>query len=620
MLFNVRYTIRLACRLALLLGVITTTVPTAGAFELPHHPSANALPRTGYAAVDARMNELLHDGTGTKALALLQALIQKQPDNWQAKVAMANVYRRQQQYPQARILLEQAQAVAPQALEVWVEWVLLSLVDTQLPPTVQEQALSQLRTLYPNDAYTALCHGWVALRVRNDVSTALSYARQALQSESNQVQALCLASQLLGQLGDVQQARLLLLKAYDLAPNSPIVLDALATYLGQQQQFQQSITFAQKANVYDLSMPVERATLLANNYQALGDAAQALRYWQEVNTLTPNRPEVVLRIAQLLEQTQPNQPKAIIVAYRQALVHNPQLLETWLATAQAQLEERQLPQAQQTFQKVLALDASHVRALQGLVQILIIRSKDERFSKPTDAELLQVEQALWQVQQQRTHARDETTLAFKATYPPEQCTLDRAVLVWLKAPNDEANTAVLRTLATQSLDPFIQVQAAVLIEDFAIAREALASASPKTPTALLQLGDRLHSLGYNELALNAYRQAYQQSPSVKQRPMILALEENQQRLQASIDNVDALLQRPTVANRQQAKGILNRALALDATHPQVYLRYAQLAYHGHLYTDAERYLGLAFGLDPSLKSQAQWATWAERIHAKTKRY
>lgn len=277
---------------------------------------------------------------------------------------------------------------------------------------------------------------------------ALSYLAQIKPDSPAYLQSLLVAADLYQTEGQFEVTAAKLQEAYQLAPDEPAVLFALAEYYYLVGDFQRAIPYyfaLLKAGQLDFAR-VDIAGRLGMAYAQLGRFDQALGYLEQV---APGYQTSDVRFQTGLTQLALHQEKAATATLRDLIKDDPQYAAAYPALARAYSAEKQDEKALQTVQEGLAVDQynEHLYALGAQI-----------------ASRLQ-ESALMDRYLKRAHELDPDNVTIALEYSN----------LLLAEERDEENLALLAPLARDNADPQVfwnLARSAQRQEDFARAREA----------------------------------------------------------------------------------------------------------------------------------------------------
>ena len=541
------------------------------AYSVPTNPTGNALPLTQIPAIDQQLPALLTDGDGKQAESLLEYVATAYPNNWQAVVGLAHIAEKRQAFGSANTLLQQANTISPKNSTILGALGHLHTVWSQQPPTItspppenaKQQAktyLAQAATLNPTDTTILTYQAEYALMVEQDTVSAERFLRIALNNDANNVEAITQDSLLYLQLGQVHNAKHLLLRAYDLAPKNVAVLDGMATLMHQIDRPMEAIDFAKKAELVDFGQSPARLKLLAKQYDKVGDPQQANTYYQQLKTLYPKDPAIALKLASLSDQLSPNTAETR-VAYEKAVELNPALLADWATQAHQLLVDEQLDEAKAMLYRVLKLNPTHEEALQDLTTLhyrRILRS----------AAVSTKEQAVMMGLLESNFYNQKLALNTETGIIKQPTDTNVLKLSALKATIIAQNGVVLpevetRLKALQSAtgqSAWVQSEISFLLGDFADAQQRIAqpqALQSLSAQRLSHIADRWVLMGNIQGAYTLYQTAYAKTP-------LPAIAERLQKTQPLAMQGDV-----AVTHAQQALAGVNGKKMLKATITQI---------------------------------------------------
>ena len=496
------------------------------AYSVPTNPTGSTIPPTQIPAIDQQLPELLTDGDGKQAESLLQYVTKAYPNNWQAIVGLAYIAEKRQAFGAANTLLQQANAISPNNARIlgtlghlYTVWSQQPLTIASPPPTnAQQQAKTYLRqaaTLNPTDTSILTNQAEYALIVEQDTVSAERFLRIALSNDANNSEAITQASLLYLKLGQVHNAKPLLLRAYDLAPKNVRVLDAMAELMHQIDRPMEAIDFAKKAELVDFGQSPARLKLLAKQYDKVGDPQQANIYYQQLKTLYPKDPAIALKLATLSGKLAPNTAETR-VAYEQAVDLSPTLLEDWASEAHQLLVDEQLDEAKAMLYRVLKLNPSHEEALQDLTTLhyrKILRST--AVTAKEQAVMMGLLDASF-YNQKLTLNTDTGIIKQPADTNILKLSVLKATIITqngLILPDVETRLKAVQSTVGQSA--WVQSEISFLLGDFAEAQQRIAQPQALQAISahrLVTIADRWVLMGNIQGAYTLYQAAYAKTP------------------------------------------------------------------------------------------------------------
>lgn len=584
-------------------------------------------PPTHLTEIDQQLPELLTDGEGKQAESLLKWVAIQYPNNWQAVVGLAYIAQKRGNFIAASKLLAHANRISPKNASIlgaigycYTLWSQQPKAGTNPPPPdAKEQAkraLTAAGTLNPTDATILTYQAMYALQLEQDKVTAERFLRIALNNEPTNMPALIQAGLLYLQLGQVHNAKYTLLRAYDLDPKNPVVLDAIANLMHQIDRPQEAIDFAKKASLVDFTTAPERLTLLAKQYEKVGDTAQATATYQQLQPLYPQNATIALRLALLSEQQAPNSPQTR-TAFEKAVTLQPTLLTDWVTQAHTLLMEEQFDSAKTLLYRVLKLNPRQEEALQDLTTLHYRKILRSTAVSPKELTILQT---LLQ------EAQSNHSVTFKPETTLLQQTIGDTNLLALAQLKTEiiANNGILSTTLQQQLKllrtqvtnaPWVQAEIDFLLGEVTTSQQRLlqsaAALNMLSSNRLALLADRWLLMGYYQGAYQLYQLASAKNPSPA---LVQRLQQTEQlATQASkaiaraTEVLDSLSNKK---NRQatllganpamvEAKTLLQQALLTTPTDARLYWSLGCLFEAEHQWSWAYQYKQQAYTVNPS---------------------
>ena len=552
------------------LGLLNLHSPCL-AYTVPTNPTGSAIPLAQIPAIDQQLPALLTDGDGKQAESLLEYVATAYPNNWQAVVGLAHIAEKRQAFGPANTLLQQADTISPKNATILGALGHLQTLWSQQPPTIaspppanaKQQAknyLAQAATLNPTDTNILGYQAEYALLVEKDTVSAERFLRIALNNDANNVEAITQASLLYLQLGQVHNAKHLLLRAYDLAPKNVAVLDGMATLMHQIDRPMEAIDFAKKAELVDFGQSPARLKLLAKQYEKVGDPQQANTYYQQLKTLYPKDPSIALKLATLADKLAPNTAETR-VAYEKAVELNPALLADWATQAHQLLADEQLDEAKALLYRVLKLNPTHEEALQDLTTLhyrKILRST--AVSTKEQAVMMGLLESNF-YNQKLTFNTDTGIIKQPADTNILKLSSLKATIIaqnGMILPEVETRLKALQSASGQST--WIQSEISFLLGDFADAQQRISSPQALQAVSaqrLSHIADRWVLMGNIQGAYTLYQTAYAKTP-------LPAIAERLQKTQPLALQGDV-----AVTHAQQALAGVNGKKMLKATITQI---------------------------------------------------
>ncbi len=570
----------------LYLSVLYMNLPSLPGFAM-NLQSVEDLPLSQFPTAEARLNELLKSGDAQRAESLLAAIIEQEPENWQACVTLAYLYQKKWDYPKAKILLNRAKAIAPKEPTVLAElgylyfkWASQPHLKPSPPTDAMIQAerlLTQALALRPTDALIPLYYAELYLFKDKQSPHAKTYVTQTLARHPHHQGALILASSLYQAMDLRPQAKQALLMAYDLGSQNPAVLDAMAHMLAKLERPEDAIHYANEATLLDVAESPERLRLKAQQYEKLADPQQALKTYQALSLYFPQSPELSLKKAHLLEQVAGvNQA---VPAFEEAFRLNPHLVADYKEEAKALIIKESLEAAKQPLQSVLRLCPQDPQ-LSSWLSILYYRQLllGQNIDKE---ELASVQRLLQQSARASLKIRLGEGLDDLSLQPlPEQRLLEvlRLKLVAQNGVLKPEDLNQLNQLKHLGATAVIRAESAFLFGDMHTAlMELKRMAPPKTAEAARDLGHQWRLMQFVPGALKAFQWAYSARPSNESRDRLVELEQVNIRIESRLHQLEKdlpqrlkaiqkLKQDALQTQLNQLKAEANTALQLNPCH------------------------------------------------------
>ena len=546
------------------------------------------LPLTQFPTADARLNELLKVGDARRAEGILNAIVEREPNNWRALVNLAYIHQKQWQYPTAKVLLMRAEAIVPEEPIVlgelgylYLKWGSQKNIKPPSPKgalTEAERLLKQALALRPNDAMLPLYYAELCLFKDKNVLEAKNYVKQALATHPNHQPALLLASHLYQRMGLMSQAKQALVMAYDLGSENPTVLDAMSLMLAKLERPEDAIHYADEATLYDVAESPERLHLKAQQYEKLADPQKALREYQALSPYFPQSPELSLKKARLTEQVVGFE-KAY-PAFQEAMRLNPDLMSNYKQEAKALIVKESLEAAKLPLQSVLRLTPEDPQLLTWLS---VLYYRQMLLGQTIDHEELASVQRLLNASQATALKMNlsKGATALDVAPLPEQRALEivRLKIASQKGVLEANDLSQLAHLKVFGATAVIRAESAFLYGDMTTAlTEIKKMPPPSTAEEAEDLGHRWRLMQFVPGALKAFQWAYTVQSSDLYRRRIVELEQVNLRIEERLTALQGALPQGLKAIKKikqaemqkqlhQLKEEANTALQLNPCHP-----------------------------------------------------
>jgi Flp pilus assembly protein TadD len=582
---------------------------------------------TNIVEIDQQLPELLTDGEGKQAESLLKWVAVTYPKNWQAIVGLAYIAQKRGNFVVASKLLTHANQISPKNATIlatlgycYTLWSQQPATGQNPPPLNAKQlaqlALTTAATINPTDATVLAYQATYALLIEQDKVTTERFLRLALANEPTNITALIQTGLLYLQLGQVHNAKYSLLRAYDLNPKNPLVLDAIANLMNRLDRPQEAIDFAKKATLVDFRDTPERLTLLAKQYEKVGDTAQATTTYQQLQPLYPQNATIALRLALLAEQQAPNSPETR-TAFEKAITLQPTLLTDWVTQAHTLLMEEQFDTTKTLLYRILKLNPRQEDALQDLTTLHYRKILRSTAVSPKELTILQT-------------LLQEAQSNHSVTFTPETTLLQQTIgdtkllaLAQLKA-NIIANNGMLSTSIQQQLKqlhtqatnaPWVQAEIDFLLGEVSTSQQRLlqsaAALNVLSSSRLALLADRWLLMGYYQGAYQLYQLASAKNPSPALAQRLQQTEQLATQANKAIARATEVLSSlSNKKNRQatllganpamvEAKTLLQQALLTTPTDARLYWSLGCLFEAEHQWSWAYQYKQQAYTVNPS---------------------
>ncbi len=555
------------------------------------------IPLTQNPSIDARLVELLKGGDATRAESLLSAVIEKEPKNWQAHVSLAYLYAKKGQYPTAQLLLKRAKEIVPhhpttlaELGHLYLQWGSQKGISPPPPADALRHAktlLTQAHQQDPHNSQILLYLAELALVKDNDTIEAKRLVKEALALEPSSIPAVLMSARLFQRMQMPEQARYYLLYAYDLAPQNPMVMEAMAMMMAQVERPEEAIRYAEDATLYDVADSPVRMRLIAEQYEKLADPQKALEAYAGLASYFPKSPDLALKKAQLTAQAY-GRDKAHH-AFKEAVALNPQWIPQRLEEAKRLIRQEALEAAKAPLQEVLHLEPMHPELL-ALLSGLYYRQMLLGQTIPPE-ELASVQRLFNTANVERPKLDlQQGASEFKTASLPDWQTLDRLKLKitkqdgWL-LPEDCKR---LYDLQQSGASIAIRAESAFLLGNMSLALALVQKMPPSQSTEEAEtLGHRWRLMQFIPGAIKAFQWAYTKESSPERRRWVAELEQVNQQienrlsalrnefiLEASRFKKQKVQFQEGLRNLQQEA---NMALEMNPCHPLAWQALAEVA-------------------------------------------
>jgi tetratricopeptide (TPR) repeat protein len=584
----------------LLIACMVCALPAVALNSLPNVTDVQELPTTGYPVADARLNELLRDGSGERSVSLLEATLERYPTNWQAYVSLAYLHQKQGGMKAAELTLKRALELSPhqplimaELASLYMNWHNKAWLKPSAPADALPMAKSylyQAGMLLPEDPMLALYQAEYELIANGDTTQARAYLAKGLKAAPNHVPSLLLAARLHQHMGFTQQAKEVMFFAYDLAPERPSVLDGLANLMASIDRPQQAIEYTNRAMLLDSGTAPERYLLLAQQYEKLAAPDKAYEYYSKFSQYAPVDVTLTLKQASLLEQQGLHQQAQAVfyMAYQQDAT----LFDDTLKQARDLINREALDAAKPVLQRAFQLNPQHTE-LPTLLATLYYRSM--LLGKRVSAEELASAELLMMPKQVNNtyYTLNELNGTLQTPVSPHEATLNQIKFALVKTNGtlSQEQIHLLRQLKVSGSSIPIQAEAAFLLSDM---RDALTllNALPDaySPATLMALGDRWRLMQFIPGATVAYQKAHGLRPTPTSERTIIQMEQVNQQIQHGLSPYFNPPPYPRGADtgawvdarnlqRMKAKDQAYKAIELNPCNPLPYVLLGTIASH-----------------------------------------
>ncbi len=481
---------------SMLIGCILLGLSAGPGFSQDFSP---ALERDASDPILIKARIILREGKGNGAEAIYRAYLRENPGSTEALVGLARIAQRRFDYPAARDYLGQALASAPEDVEVVAETARLYHLWSTSPfgPTEDysaraEEHFRHAEGIDPDNPLLLTYQGEWHLD-SGDLVSAERHFQKALRLNPRFVPAYQGLTRYYIRVSDLSRAKETALHAVELDPQNQYSFFQMAQLLALAEHPEKATEYALKSEQLDFGHDPRRSLFLAEQFEKLGSARQAIDYYEKVLESAPGHAPTLMKLARLHEQ-QGDQEKSIAF-YRDAIRQDPALLTGMIDAANAHLRKENTTGAIQQYIRILALSndpAVHRQALHGLGGAMVLDHFYGRADQALAAKVL------------------DAMSAYGDTNDP-LIALDR---LKVRIAADGGTSGVLPKLAViaESSDDLAAGEALFLVGEYARATERLDAVDGETAQGYLAIGDRLLMDQALLSATTMYQRGYQIEP------------------------------------------------------------------------------------------------------------
>lgn len=465
--------------------------------------SADALATISNDPVLVKAQTYYKAGKGEAAESLYRAYLKASPNSIDAKVGLAEVLIRYNEFEEARQLLESALRKNPDSADIAAElgrlyhlWS-VSPVNPRDYSARAKEHLQQAISVDPNNVKALTYMADWQLSQKDFINADKNYEK-ALKNNPKFVPAYQGMARYLITVKETARARDTILHAMELDPRDSENYLITAELLAMAEHPAEAITYAQKSESLDFGKLPMRDALLAEQYEKLGELEKSVQYYQRVLALDPNQGESWQHLGRIYKAM--NQPDKSAQAFQKAIQMDPGVLNDQILQARQLLRTDNPASALPSLRQLLAMDANNAEAkgaIAGVHYAQALNHNDDAIQRTQDMALVS-----------KASANAATPGSAEAVLP---------VLDGLKlqiAANGSLNDAIkqqLQGLTSQS-DPLVSGEAWYLLGDYHKAQEALEVIDGRSLDEYQLYGDRLFLMRAFNQARTFYQRALELQP------------------------------------------------------------------------------------------------------------
>jgi len=568
----------------------------------------------------AKVQTYLRQSQLPQAEAVVRAYLKTHPNDAQALLQQAKIYRQLHQYDDAETSIRKLLAREPNHLAALVEastiareHALLRAFQGGSPDRLMQQAkdfCDDAAQLNGDDPDLLIAQGQWATDTGND-----TLAYQKLMQAGQQVpQSLALHQALtrfyLSQKNQ-KAAKQASLTAIELDQYNAESYFLMAQLLSLSQFPDKAAEYAVRSEQLDGSRYPQRDQFLAQQFEKLGEPQKAIRYYEQLAAGGTSDGKQLLKLAQLHQQA--NNPEGADQLRRQAYMADPNLLTADLQSAyqlnvsgQTETARQQLLQQLPLLQEMLRQQPGQQGLYQGMManhvqQLVNGVVTDYRQNKDTPDAVTTVITAFNQWSSLYTN--------------PTLANLDQQKLLWVQ--NRQLTPALTTTLASlaQSADPQVSGEAYFLLKNYPQANQAFEAVDGLTAEGFQLAADRLLALRALDGADMLYKRGIAIKPLTGLQQGLTQVTQLKQQADERVTAGDSLF---TAKNYDDAKKAYETAKTLYPEWVTPYLRlgdtYAQLKNEAGQYDTFKQ----AAAIQPSLLASERFAKTLRKLEKKNK--
>ncbi len=431
--------------------------------------------------------QLLKEGRSDSALAVYSEYLKAHPTNLSAELALANVAIRRFEHQKAKGILKKTQAQHPDSAETAATLGRLYQLWQNSPTGKTEDNSRNYKALVDEYFRQALSLGSSNPLVltyagewslqQNDLITAERQFQKALNLNPTYIPAFQGMTRFYIKVRDLQRAKDTILHATELDSLDCINYFLTAQLLAMANRPAEAVKYALKSEQLDYGRLPERDYFLATQYEKLGDAPNAIQYYETLTVYTPRESQVWLKLGELYETV--NQADKSLNAFRKAVALKPDILANLYIEARQNTRLEKASMALKQWHRLLriqsndpATQAEGVSALASLYYLQYFYHPDH--PNPQVSEVLKLAEAVLQ------QAPNNLSLQL-------DCLKMRIALQGQMS--DPVRHSLIRIAASQ--DGAAGGEAAFLLDDLAKTAEQLESIEGLSDIEYAQLADRL---------------------------------------------------------------------------------------------------------------------------------
>jgi tetratricopeptide (TPR) repeat protein len=333
-----------------------------------------------------KADRLLRQGQASGAQALYLKWIQRNPNDWQARLKLGDMLEHLSRFEEAERLIEEAMNLNPgnpepvarlgQLYNHWTQafW----MPDRPDNAARAEELLKQAVSIDPRNtrALSNLAEWQID---HNDTVLADKNIRKALEINPNHANSFRQLARLNMKLRNYGKANRYVFHVMELEPETAENYDLLSQLLAAVDDPDQAVKYASRAQMLDYIEHPARLNLLAQQYEKLAESDKAIKAYEDLLNWNSGNETWLLKLAGLYEAK--GNPSQSLAYFRQAVGQNPKLMLKFIEDAENASRMERITDGLNQWRRILALEPGRPEALHGIASLHYFSRREGKVDK-----------------------------------------------------------------------------------------------------------------------------------------------------------------------------------------------------------------------------------------------